>query len=45
MARMTSLQRCLAVMHGEIPDRLPVVPQSFMLAAETAYNTSTMCQE
>jgi len=33
---MTSLHRCLAAMNGEIPDFLPVVPQSFMLAAETA---------
>lgn len=33
---MTSLERCLAVLNGEIPDYLPVVPQSFMFAVETA---------
>lgn len=33
---MTSLERCMAVLNGEIPDFLPVVPQSFMLAVETA---------
>ncbi len=30
------LERCLAVLDGMIPDRIPVVPQTFMLAAETA---------
>jgi MtaA/CmuA family methyltransferase len=33
---MNSLERCQAVMNGSVPDRLPVIPQSFMLAAETA---------
>lgn len=36
MKEMTSLQRCMAVLNGEIPDQLPVVPQSFMFAVETA---------
>ncbi|HJH70995.1 MAG TPA: uroporphyrinogen decarboxylase family protein [Bacteroidaceae bacterium] len=36
MKTMTSLERCMAVLNGEIPDFLPVVPQSFMLAVETA---------
>ena len=30
---MTPLQRCLAVLDGEMPDRVPVVPQAFMFAA------------
>ena len=33
---MTSLERCHAVLNGEIPDTLPVVPQCFLLAVETA---------
>ena len=33
---MTSLQRCMAVLNGEMPDMLPVIPQSFMFAVETA---------
>ena len=36
MKDMTSLQRCLAILNGEIPDMLPVIPQSFMFAVETA---------
>lgn len=36
MKTMTSLERCMAVLNGEIPDFLPVVPQSFMFAVETA---------
>lgn len=36
MKTMNSLQRCMAVLNGEIPDTLPVVPQCFMLAVETA---------
>ena len=36
MKTMTSLERCMAVLNGEIPDFLPVVPQSFMYAVETA---------
>ncbi|SHE99597.1 uroporphyrinogen decarboxylase family protein [Lactonifactor longoviformis] len=31
---MNSLQRIQAVLRGEIPDRLPVLPQSFMFAAQ-----------
>ncbi len=33
---MNSLERCMAVLRGEKPDRVPVVPQTFMFAAETA---------
>lgn len=33
---MNSLERCRAVLDGRTPDRVPVVPQTFMLAAETA---------
>ena len=36
MKEMTSLERCLAVLNKEKPDRVPVVPQTFMFAAETA---------
>ena len=36
MKSMTSLERCLAVLNGDIPDTLPVVPQCFMLAVEMA---------
>lgn len=36
MKEMNSLERCLAVLQGDIPDMLPVIPQSFMLAVETA---------
>ena len=36
MKEMTSLQRCMAVLNGDIPDMLPVIPQSFMFAVETA---------
>lgn len=36
MKTMTSLERCMAVLNGGIPDFLPVVPQSFMFAVETA---------
>ncbi len=36
MEQLTSLQRCMRVLHGEWPDRVPVVPQSFMFAVETA---------
>ncbi|OAM88895.1 uroporphyrinogen decarboxylase family protein [Termitidicoccus mucosus] len=36
MRPMTSLERCLAVLDGRMPDTLPVVPQSFMYAVETA---------
>ncbi len=33
---MTSLERCQAVLNGQLPDTLPVVPQSFMFAVEHA---------
>ena len=33
---MNSLERCLAVLAGRDPDRVPVVPQTFMFAVETA---------
>ena len=36
MKKMTSLERCQAVLNGQIPDTLPVVPQSFMFAVEHA---------
>lgn len=36
MKEMTSLERCMAVLKGDIPDKLPVVPQCFMFAVETA---------
>jgi len=32
---MTPLQRCQAVLNGDLPDRVPVVPQAFMFAATT----------
>ena len=31
---MNSYDRCWAVMNGRVPDRIPVIPQTFMLAAE-----------
>jgi uroporphyrinogen decarboxylase len=36
MKEMTSLERCMTVLNGGIPDILPVVPQSFMFVVETA---------
>ena len=27
MKEMTSLQRCMAVLNGDIPDMLPVIPK------------------
>lgn len=36
MKTMNSLERCTAVLNGEIPDRLPIIPQCFMFAIETA---------
>jgi len=33
---MNSLERCITVLNGGTPDMLPVVPQCFMLAVETA---------
>ena len=32
MKEMTSLERCMAVLNGNIPDKLPVVPIFFFLA-------------
>lgn len=34
--KMTSLERCLAMLEGRPVDRVPVVPQTFMFSAETA---------
>lgn len=36
MAEMNGLERCLAVLEHREPDRVPVVPQTFMFAAQTA---------
>ena len=36
MKTMTSLERCMAVLNGQMPDALPIVPQCFMLAIDTA---------
>lgn len=36
MKEMTSLERCQAVLNGQMPDTLPIVPQSFMFAVEHA---------
>lgn len=36
MKEMTSLERCMAVLDGQMPDTLPVIPQSFMYAVQTA---------
>ena len=36
MAEMTSLQRVQAVLDGQMPDRLPVIPQGFMFSAKSA---------
>ena len=36
MSNVTGLQRCQAVLAGGVADRVPVVPQTFMFAAETA---------
>ncbi|QGP91967.1 Uroporphyrinogen decarboxylase [Neomoorella glycerini] len=36
MQTLTSLERCLAALRFEVPDRVPVVPQSFMVACATA---------
>ena len=36
MKQMTSLERCQAVLEGQTPDFIPVVPQSFMYALTTA---------
>lgn len=36
MKEMTSLERVQAVLHGQMPDRIPVIPQCFMFSAKTA---------
>ena len=36
MREYTSLERVQAVLRGEIPDRLPVIPQGFMFSMRTA---------
>jgi uroporphyrinogen decarboxylase len=36
MKEMTGLERCQTVLNHKTPDRVPVVPQTFMFAAETA---------
>lgn len=36
MKEMTSLQRVQAVLAGEMPDRLPVIPQGFLFSMRTA---------
>lgn len=36
MRAMTGLERCLTVLNGGTPDRVPVVPQTFLFALETA---------
>ncbi len=36
MSEATGLSRCLTVLNGGMADRVPVVPQTFMFAAETA---------
>ena len=36
MKEMTPLERCQAVLSGKLPDYLPIIPQSFMYAVETA---------
>lgn len=39
MKEMSSLERCLAMLSGQMPDRIPVVPQTFMFSAKTlGYN-------
>ena len=35
MGEMTSLERVQAVLNGRVPDRVPVIPQSFLFSART----------
>lgn len=43
MKMMTSLERVQAVMQGEIPDFLPVIPQSFLFAMQdNGYSIGTV---
>lgn len=44
MADMTSLDRCMTVLHGGIPDRVPVCLENFMHAAAVAgYSVREYC--
>lgn len=44
MAEMTSLQRCMTVLEGGIPDRVPVCLENFMHAASVAgYSVKEYC--
>jgi MtaA/CmuA family methyltransferase len=46
MKAMTSLERCLAMLDGKPVDRVPVVPQTFMFAAETAgFRIGDICRD
>jgi len=46
MAQMTSLERCLTVLEGGIPDRVPVCLENFMHAASVAgYTVREYCQD
>ena len=43
---MNSLQRCMIVLHGGVPDRVPVCLQNFMHAAASAgYSIPEYCQD
>lgn len=39
MKEMSSLERCMTVLQGGMADRIPVVPQTFLFAMETAGTT------
>jgi MtaA/CmuA family methyltransferase len=44
MAEMTSLERCMTVLHGGIPDRVPVCLENFMhAAAVSGYTIREYC--
>ena len=44
MAEMTSLQRCMTVLQGGVPDRVPVCLENFMHAAAVAgYSVKEYC--
>lgn len=46
MKEMTSLERCMAVLNKEVPDRVPVVPQSFLFAChEAGYKISEISRD
>lgn len=43
---MTGLERCQTVLNGKLADFVPVVPQSFMFAAETAgFRIGDICRD